>query len=116
MAKQSKTTAAAFAALTWLAAPSCAQASPLLDLSGDTGSTGGLQARVVPGASAAAYFNPALLVDVPAELEVGFFVLSQHIGINRDARPGTQFAVPAKLENAGHADGERFDNYAIATN
>jgi hypothetical protein len=92
------------------------QASPLFDTIGDTTSTGGLQARVVPGGSAAAYFNPALLVDVDAELSVGFQLVSQHIGITLDGRPGTQFAVPEKLENAGHADGTRFDNYAIATN
>jgi len=93
-----------------------AHASPLFDLSGDTTGSGGLQARTVAGGSAAAYFNPSLLVDAPAGASLGFMVLNQRIGISLDGRPGTQFAIPEGLENAGHADGSRFDNYAIATN
>lgn len=96
--------------------PAPAFASPLLELAGDTLSEGGLQARTVPGGAAAAYFNPSLLIDSPATLAFGFVVLGQGIGITLAGRPGPEFAVPENLENAGHADGSRFDNYAIATN
>jgi hypothetical protein len=90
-------------------------ASPLLDLAGDSGGTAGLQARAVPGGSGATYFNPALLVDSKAELTLGFFVLAEQIAMTLDGRPGTQFAVPTGLENAGHADTSRWDNYPVAT-
>lgn len=95
---------------------STAEASPLLDLAGDMGSTAGQQARVVPGGSGAAYFNPALLIDATEGLTLGVAVLTQQIGISLDGRPGTQFAVPEGLENAGHADATRWDNYPLATN
>jgi hypothetical protein len=95
---------------------SSANASPLFDLSGDTAGMGGLQPRVVPSSPAAAYFNPALLVDSDASLEVGFLLVSQRIAIMLDGRPGRQFAVPSGISNAGHADFSRFDNYAIPTN
>jgi long-chain fatty acid transport protein len=91
-------------------------ASPLLDLVGDTGATGGLQARTVAGGSAAAYFNPALLTDAPASANIGFMILNYDIGISLQGRPGTEFAVPDGIANAGHADGSRFENYPIATN
>lgn len=92
------------------------RASPLTDLVGDTASAGGLQAGTVPGGAAAAYFNPALLTDAPSAATVGFMVLNQRIDVALDGRPGTQFAIGDGLENAGHADGSRFDNYPIATN
>lgn len=95
--------------------PTEASASSLLELAGDTLSEGGLQARTIPAGAAAAYFNPALLIVSPATLAVGLVVLGQDIGITLKGRPGTEFAVPENLENAGHADGSRFDNYAIAT-
>jgi long-chain fatty acid transport protein len=71
-----------------------AEASPLFDLTGDTQGMGGLQARVVPGGSAAAYFNPALLTDSPTCLHAGFMLLSQQISMSLDARPGPQYDVP----------------------
>jgi len=77
---------------------------------------GGLQARVVPSSPAAAYFNPALLIDAPAGVQVGFLLVSQQIGISLDGRPGTEFAVPERISNAGRSDFSRFDNYPIPTN
>jgi len=47
--------------------PTLTVASPLFDLTGDTLGQGGLQARLLPSSGTAAYFNPALLVDSPAE-------------------------------------------------
>lgn len=93
-----------------------AHASPVLDFTGDTASPAGLQSRTVVGGSGAAYFNPALLIDAPAEATVGFMLMSQHLSITLDGRTGTQFAVLGGLENAAHADRTRFDNYAIDTN
>jgi hypothetical protein len=93
-----------------------AHASPLTDLTGDTTSAGGLQASTVAGGAAAAYFNPALLIAAPAALSIGFMILNERIGVELDGRPGTQYAIPEGLANAAHADGTRFDNYAISTN
>jgi len=93
-----------------------AQASPLLDLMGDTSSPGALQARTVAGGSGAAYFNPALLTATPAGIHAGFTLLHQRIGVQLDGRPATEFGVPQGIMNAGHADGSRFDNYPIPTN
>ena len=98
------------------ALPSSVFASPLLDLIGDTGASGGLQPRTVAGGAAAAYFNPALLIDAPAGVSVGFMILNERIGIGLDGRPGTEFAVPSGVSTAGHADTSRFDNYPIPTN
>src|SRR5436190_2113951 len=91
-------------------------ASPLFDLIGDTTSQGGLQARTVEGGAGAAYFNPALLIDAPAGLTLGFLILSQRIDVSLDGRPGAQFAVPEGIANAERADGTRFDQYPIPTN
>ncbi len=99
-----------------LARASQVQASPPFDLTGDAGGIGGLQARVVPSSSAAAYFNPALLNDGPAGVQVGFLLVSQQIGIALDGRPGTELAVPKGISNAGRSDFSRFDNYPIPTN
>jgi hypothetical protein len=99
-----------------IASPRSAHGSPVFDLTGDSGSAGGLQARSLAGGSGAAYFNPALLVDAPAEATAGFMLLSQQLSITLDGRPGTQFAVLEGLENAAHADGMRFENYPLATN
>jgi long-chain fatty acid transport protein len=92
------------------------KASPPFDLTGDAGGMGGLQPRVVPSSSAAAYFNPALLIDSPAGVQVGFLLVSQQIGVSLDGRPGTEFAVPEGISNAGRSDFSRFDNYPIPTN
>ncbi|HTE44563.1 MAG TPA: hypothetical protein VK636_04900 [Gemmatimonadaceae bacterium] len=93
-----------------------ASASPLQDFIGDTGSSAAMQARTVPGGSAAAYFNPALLSDAPASVTVGLVILNEGYGIELDGRPGTEFAIPEGIETFGHADTKRFDNYPIATN
>lgn len=77
-----------------------AAASPLFDLTGDTQGMGGLQARVVPGGSAAAYFNPALLTQSRTNLHVGFMLLSQQIAMMLDARPGHRYDVPRGVQNA----------------
>lgn len=92
------------------------EASPLTDLTGDTASGAGLQARSVGGGAAAAYFNPALLVDAPAAVSIGFMILNERIGVTLDGRQGTEHAIPDGLTNAAHADGKRFDNYALSTN
>jgi hypothetical protein len=97
--------------------PLRASASPLQDLIGDTGSTAAMQARTVSGGSAAAYFNPALLIDAPSSaLTVGFFILDQNIGLKLDGRPGTQFSVPEGTESFAHADRSKFANYPLPTN
>ena len=101
---------------TWLGAANTAQASPLLELIGDTGSAGGLQARTVAGGSGAAYFNPALLTDSPAGPTLGFVLLRQDINISLDGRPGPQFGIPEGIENARNGENERLAIYPAPTN
>jgi hypothetical protein len=71
-----------------------AAASPLFDLAGGVGGQGGLQGRTVEGGASSAYYNPALLLDAPAGLSVGFFVLGTDINLRYAARPGSQYDVP----------------------
>src|SRR5690349_21411509 len=81
-----------------------AQASPLLELMGDFGGTGGQQARNTATGASAAYFNPALLSDVPTGLTLGVVVLGSRIGVALQGRGDGSHDVPAGLENASHAD------------
>jgi hypothetical protein len=62
-----------------------AHASPLFELAGDPG-VGGLTARENADDAAAAYFDPALLADLPPSFELGVFVLAQEVGITVDGR------------------------------
>jgi long-chain fatty acid transport protein len=94
-----------------------AEASPVFELTGDVQGPGGLQARTTPGGAFAAYFNPALLTDTPAHLQVGFVTVVQRIGITVDGRPGPQFDVPSGvgIENATHADFTPIDGVPYPT-
>ena len=71
-----------------------AHASPLLDLTGDT--TGRRRPAGAHGARwlGGGVFQSRAADRRPAELTLGFMLLSQDIGIALDGRPGTQFAVP----------------------
>ena len=69
-----------------LAAPARAAASPLFELSGDVQGGGGLTARLNADGPAAAYFNPALLVDATHGFDLGVFFLADTIGIVVDGR------------------------------
>jgi long-chain fatty acid transport protein len=93
-----------------------ASASPLLDLTGGTDGLGGLQAGTIGGGASAAYFNPALLTQVPFGFTIGFMAISEQIGVSLDGRPGTQFAVPEGVANATHANGTALGNIPIPTN
>lgn len=94
---------------------SFAQASPLLEMMGGFGDMGGQQARNVASGASAAYFNPALLTEVPTGLTIGAAVLGARIAVELDGRGDGSHDVPAGLQNAAHADGTRFDGYPIAT-
>jgi long-chain fatty acid transport protein len=69
-----------------LAVPAPAHASPLFELAGDAGGRGSLIARISTDGPAAAYFNPALLVDGAPGLTLGSFVLGENFGITLDGR------------------------------
>ncbi len=92
-----------------------ASASPVFELAGGVGGEGGLNGRTVPGGSSSTYYNPALLVEADSGLTLGVFMLGEQIGIALDGRPGSQYDVPAGIENATHADGSRWPNYPIPT-
>src|SRR5580704_12941435 len=86
-----------------LAAARTVAASPLLDLAGGLTGQGGLQGRTIAGDASAAYFNPALLLDVPAGLSFGVVALTEQIGISLEGRAGASFDVPDGVANATHA-------------
>ncbi len=106
----------ALAALGVTGAACDAAASPLIDLTGGTDGIGGLQAWTVNDSASAAYFNPALLPRAPFGFTLGFFTMSEQIGISLAGRPGTQYAVPDGLANATHANGSALTLVPIATN
>jgi hypothetical protein len=92
-----------------------ASASPLIDLAGGMSGQGGLQGGTVESGAAAAYFNPALLVDAPPGITFGVLVMSEQIGVSLDGRPGTQYAVPDGVANATHANGSPIGNVPLPT-
>ncbi|HEX3771265.1 MAG TPA: hypothetical protein VHV30_10390 [Polyangiaceae bacterium] len=112
-ARVSLPAALAFAATAGLARD--ALASPLFDLAGGTDGMGAMQAGTVEGGASAAYFNPALLVEVPTGVSVGILTLSEQIGVSLDGRAGTQYAVPNGVANAIHASGAALGNVPIPT-
>lgn len=99
-----------------LTAPLVGSASPLLETVGDTLSTAAMQPRTLAGGSAAAYFNPSLLLDSPAEIAVGLVVLRQSIGVTLYGRPGPEYAIPDGIENGSRSDGTGFESYGVGTN
>ena len=98
-----------------LLATAHAQASPLFETLGGFGDAGGQQARHAASGPSAAYFNPALLPEAPAGLTLGAAVLEMRLAVALEGRGDGRYDVPTGLENAAHADGARFDQYAIAT-
>jgi len=95
-----------------------AEASPMFDLTGGTDGMGGLQPGTVEGGASAAYFNPALLSDLPFGVSVGFMVVSTQIGVTLAARPGTQFdvpVVPGGIANVTYPNGSSIGNVPIPT-
>ncbi|MFM2418679.1 MAG: hypothetical protein RL385_3402 [Pseudomonadota bacterium] len=105
---------AALGALLYALIASNAHASPLLETAGGSNGLSGLQGRVSAGGASAAYFNPALLTDVPGGITAGFVVLGSRISIAGSARSSSA-DVPNSLGNAYHADGSRWDNYPVGT-
>ena len=95
-----------------LLAPAVAQASPLLELTGDVSGQGGLSARASSPDAASAYFNPALLALAEPGVTLGFFALVQRIDVTLDARsPGLD--VPA-VNGAGPESFRHADDSPIA--
>jgi long-chain fatty acid transport protein len=78
---------AAYVVLGGMALGRAAYASPLFDLTGGVQGQGGLNARMVQGGAASAYFNPAFLAGAEQGFELGLLVLSDEIGIRVAARP-----------------------------
>ncbi|MFT3926457.1 MAG: hypothetical protein QM778_28185 [Myxococcales bacterium] len=92
-----------------------ARATPLLELAGSFGDLGGQQGRAASNGASAAYFNPALLVDVPSGITAGVLVLGDHIDVNLGARTNAANAVPNDLSSAGHANADAWDGYPLGT-
>lgn len=91
-----------FAAL--LAAPMQSVGSPLFETAGDTTSMGGLNARssAAGAGSAAAYFNPALLVHGERGLELGTSFIIEDVNIRLyDRGPGLD--VPTGIRGSNHS-------------
>ncbi len=81
-----RASAIAAAAALLLGASATAGASPLFELVGDAQGRGGLTARVNADGAAAAYFNPALLIDVQPGVDIGVYFVATEIGITLDGR------------------------------
>jgi long-chain fatty acid transport protein len=99
---------------TILGSARAAHASPLFELAGAVNGNGGLQGRTVESGAASTYFNPALLTDAEAGVDLGVFVLSDQISIRGFARPDGA-DVPVDSINAEHPGGGRFDRYGLPT-
>lgn len=61
-------------------------ASPLFELVGDSQGRGGLSARINTDGAAAAYFNPALLIDIEPGVDLGVYFVATEIGVTLDGR------------------------------
>jgi hypothetical protein len=80
--------AAVLGAVVLLAAGPAA-ASPLVEAMGAVGGNAGDQGVVAGPGAASTYFNPALLVDAPDEVGLGFAVISEQLGVTLEGRtPG----------------------------
>jgi hypothetical protein len=105
-------------ALAGLLATVDAEASPMFDLTGGTDGLGGLQPGTVEGGASAAYFNPALLSDLPFGVSAGFMVLTTQIGVTLGSRPGTQYDVPmvtGGIANVTYPNGTGIGNVPVPT-
>ncbi len=67
--------------------PALAHASPLPEMIGAPGGSGGFNARVTGASPASTYFNPALLPDAHEDFGLGFYVLSGALDITLADRP-----------------------------
>jgi long-chain fatty acid transport protein len=71
-----------------------AYAGPLFELTGGDQDLGGFNARVAGASSASSYFNPALLPYAEPGVEIGLFMLSDHISIDLLKRTNARYDVP----------------------
>lgn len=78
--------ASALAMAIALASATRAEASPLLDMTGNNGGNGGLQGVVSGPAAASTYSNPALLTIAEEGFVVGYGFVSEQMGITVDGR------------------------------
>ncbi len=81
-----------------------AAASPLPEMVGATGGSGGWNARVTGAGPASTYFNPALLPDAREQLELGFFVIESELRIDVQGRPAGA-DVAAAIDDSRGPDG-----------
>jgi long-chain fatty acid transport protein len=95
--------AALLAAGTLVAGASVAQATPLPEMIGATGGSGGFNARVTGASAASTYFNPALLPDAHETFTLDFFVIGTSLDITPRARPA-EANVGASIDDAWQPD------------
>src|SRR4051794_5030757 len=107
----SLTVAVALLTSTALSAP--AHATPLLELTGSFGDLGGQQGRTAANGASAAYFNPALLVDVATGVSAGFLVLGSRLSVGLNARTDPRQNIANDLGDGAHAGGGRWDSYPL---
>jgi long-chain fatty acid transport protein len=80
--------------------PRTASASPLIETMGSVGGNAGAQGVVAGPGAASTYFNPALLVDAPDDVEIGFGLISEQLGVTLEGRlPGAD--VPLVVGDRG---------------
>jgi long-chain fatty acid transport protein len=79
--------------------PAVTHASPLFEIVGSNFGDGGLSARAYGPSSASTYFNPALLPQARAGLELGWFVFNDSIKISLDRRSGLEDVPEAVVDD-----------------
>lgn len=92
------------AALALCLSPAPAAASPLLELTGDAGGSGGLAARFSDPGAFSTYFNPGLLPRAKPQLVLRTMVLADRIDIQPAPRPDDSSIVAETASGAFHDD------------
>jgi len=87
----------------------------LFELTGGSQGLGGLNPRVAGPSSASTYFNPALIPFAKPGLELGVFVLSDHISIDLLKRTNHSYDIPEGVNVYSHGDGEPMSTTPLPT-
>jgi hypothetical protein len=99
-----------------LVRPGTVEASPLFELVGGVQGNGGFNARTMESGAASSYYNPALLTEAEAGLDVGVYVFTDQVGIHPFARPpGTAADIPVNFPDSQMAGGGAFPSYGLPT-
>ncbi len=93
-----------------------ARATPVLELLGAPGGTGGLQAGSSGPSAASAYFNPAMLSDASEDMLIGFGLLSEQVSLELNGRrAGADVPLSVGSRDVVDKDGNPVPNDTLPT-